>query len=108
MSITANSTPKERGSPQEPGLRRAAHSGLDVMLSDAALEAGGVGRFLKPNSAGRTIAGLARHPRRTGRDAGRFGIELARVAAGSSETRPSKSDRRSASERGRRTGCCAG
>ena len=94
MSITANSTPKERGSSQEQGLRRAAQSGLDVMLSDAALEGGGVGRFLKPKAAGRTIAGLARHPRRTGRDAGRFGVELARVAAGSSETRPSKGDRR--------------
>jgi len=35
MSITANSTPNERGSPQEPGVRRAAESGLDVMLSDA-------------------------------------------------------------------------
>jgi polyhydroxyalkanoate synthase len=94
MSITANSTPKEHGSPREPGLRRAAQSGLDVMLSDAALEGGGVGRFLKPKATGRTIAGLARHPRRTGRDAGRFGIELARVAAGSSETRPRKGDRR--------------
>ena len=38
MRITANSTPKERGSPQEPGLRRAARSGLDVMLTDAVLE----------------------------------------------------------------------
>ncbi len=74
MSITANSTPEERGSPQEPGLLRAAQSGLDVMLSDA----------------------------------GRFGVELARVAAGSSETRPSKAIVASASERGRRTGCCAG
>ncbi|MBV9799621.1 MAG: alpha/beta fold hydrolase [Solirubrobacterales bacterium] len=94
MSVTANSTPKEPVSPPEPGLRRAAQSGLDVMLSDAALESGGVGRFLRPKAAGRTIAGLARHPRRSGRDAGRFGVELARVAAGSSETRPSKGDRR--------------
>ena len=66
MSTTANSTPKTRVSPQEPGLRRAARSGLDVMLSDAVLEGGGVGRFLKPKATGRTIAGLARHPRRTG------------------------------------------
>ncbi len=94
MSVTANSTPKEPGSPREPGLRRAAQSGLDVMLTDAVFEGGRVGRFLKPRAAGRTIAGLARHPRRTARDAGRFGIELARVAAGSSEARPTKGDRR--------------
>ena len=64
------------------------------MLSDAVLEGGGVGRFVKPQAAGRTIAGLARHPRRTASDAGRFGVELARVAAGHSEARPSKGDRR--------------
>jgi hypothetical protein len=34
------------------------------MLSDAVLEGSGVGRFVKPQAAGRTILGLARHPRR--------------------------------------------
>jgi polyhydroxyalkanoate synthase subunit PhaC len=92
MSITAKSTSTH--SPPEPGLRRAAQSGLDVMLSDAVLESGGVGRFLKPKAAGRTIAGLARHPRRTARDAGRFGLDQARVAVGRSDARPSKGDRR--------------
>ena len=95
MSVTANSTtPPEPGSPPEPGLRRAARSGLDVMLSDAVLEGDVVGRFLKPKTAGRTIAGLARHPRRAVRDAGRFGVELAHVATGRSEARPPKGDRR--------------
>jgi len=94
MSVETNSSPKDRVSPADPGLRLAARSSLDVMLSDAALEGGGVGRFVKPRAAGRTIAGLARHPRRAASDAGRFGAELARVAAGHSDARPSQGDRR--------------
>jgi polyhydroxyalkanoate synthase len=82
------------GSSSEPGLRLAAQSGLDVMLTDAVLEDGGVGRFLKPRAAGRTIAGLAHHPRRAARDSAGFGVELARVAAGRSNARPAKGDRR--------------
>jgi hypothetical protein len=78
MSVETNSQPKDRVSPAEPGLRLAARSSLDVMLSDAVLEGGGVGRFVKPRAAGRTIAGLARHPRRAASDTGRFGVELAR------------------------------
>jgi polyhydroxyalkanoate synthase subunit PhaC len=93
MKVTEDSK-QERLSPPEPGLRLAARSGLDVMLTDAVLDDGGLGRFLKPRAAGRTIAGLARHPGRTARDAGRFGVELARVAAGRSEARPPKGDRR--------------
>lgn len=94
MSVEATSNSKPRVSPSQPGLRLAARSGLDVMLSDAVLEGGGVGRFVKPRATGRTIAGLARHPRRAASDAGRFGVELARVATGRSEARPSKGDRR--------------
>ena len=95
MTVAANATtPRERVSPPEPGLRRAARSGLDVMLSDAVVEGNVVGRFLKPKTAGRTIVGLARHPRRAVGDAGRFGVELAHVAAGRSEAQPPKSDRR--------------
>ena len=95
MTVAANATtPQERVSPPEPGLRRAALSGLDVMLSDAVLDGNVVGRFLKPKTAGRTIVGLARHPRRAVRHAGRFGVELAHVAAGRSEAQPPKSDRR--------------
>jgi polyhydroxyalkanoate synthase subunit PhaC len=80
--------------PETRGLRLAARSGLDVMLSDAALEDGGVSRFLKPRAAGRTIAGLAHHPGHAARDAGALGAELARVAAGRSELEPPKGDRR--------------
>lgn len=91
MTVSANPTTV---SAREPGLRQAARSGLDVMLGDAVLESGGVGRFLKPKAAGRTLAGLARHPARTARDAGQLGVELARVAAGRSDARPAKGDRR--------------
>jgi polyhydroxyalkanoate synthase subunit PhaC len=94
MSAPATTNSKPEVSPPEPGLRLAARSGLDVMLSDAVLESGGVGRFVKPQTAVRTILGLARHPRRAAAGAGSFGAELARVAAGSSETRPAKGDRR--------------
>jgi polyhydroxyalkanoate synthase len=94
MSAAANSRSEQSVPAPQPGLRRAASSGLDVMLSDAVLEGGGVSRFLKPRAAGRTIAGLARHPGLTARDAGRFGLELARVAAGRSDAQPGKGDRR--------------
>ena len=94
MSMDTNAKPKDWVSPAESGLRLAARSSLDVMLSDAVLEGGGVGRFVKPRAAGRTIAGLAHHPRRVASDAGRFGVELARVVTGHSEAQPSKGDRR--------------
>ena len=92
MAATSNAMPKNPHA--EPGLRLAAQSGLDVMLNDAVLEDGGVGRFLKPRAAGRAMAGLARHPRRVARDAGTLGMELGRVAAGRSEVQPAKGDRR--------------
>ena len=92
--MAASSKPMPQDSQREPGLRLAAQSGLDVMLTDAVVEDGGVGRFLKPRTAARTVAGLTRHPRRTARDATALGVELARVAAGQSEVRPAKGDRR--------------
>ena len=94
--MDTTSTPKNgaRRDESTPGLRLAARSGLDVMLADAALEDGGVSRFLKPRAAGRTIVGLARHPGRAARDAGGLGAEIARVAAGVSERTPPKGDRR--------------
>ena len=94
MDTTPTQSNKARGPESTPGLRRAARSGLDVMLADAALEDGGVSRFLKPRAAGQTIAGLARHPRRAAREAGGLGAEIVRVAAGQSELRPPKGDRR--------------
>ena len=42
----------------------------------------------------RVAAGLARHPRRSARRVGGLGAELARVAAGRSDRRPAKGDRR--------------
>ncbi|HUA46286.1 MAG TPA: alpha/beta fold hydrolase [Solirubrobacteraceae bacterium] len=90
----ARSEPKERGGESRPGLRLAASSGLDMMLTDAAVEDGGVRRFLKPRATGRTVAGLARHPGSAVRDAGSLGAELARVLAGRSELAPPKGDRR--------------
>lgn len=92
--MEATGTPTTPSAHPEPGLRLAAHSGLDVMLTDAVLEDGGLGRFLKPTATGRTLAGLARHPGRAVRDVGGLGLELARVAAGRSEVRPAKADRR--------------
>jgi poly[(R)-3-hydroxyalkanoate] polymerase subunit PhaC len=77
-----------------PGLRLAGRSGLDVMLTDAVLETGGVSRFVRPSAAGRTLAGLARHPKRTATDAVGLGTELVRVTAGRSEIAPPKGDRR--------------
>ncbi len=92
--MATSATPSDRATKSQPGLRPAARSGLDMMLTDAVLEDGGVRRFLKPRAAARTLVGLARHPRRTARDAGGLGVELARVAAGQSEVRPVKGDRR--------------
>ena len=96
MEMGATSTPDKRagGERATPGLRQAAQSGLDVMLTDAALDDGGLGRFLKPRAAGAAVAGLARHPGRAARDAGGLGAELVRVAAGQSDVAPAKGDRR--------------
>jgi polyhydroxyalkanoate synthase subunit PhaC len=71
---------------------RAARSGLDVMLSEAA--AGGPPRFLVPGSGVRLGAGLVRHPRRAAARAAGLTAELARTAAGRSELAPAKGDRR--------------
>jgi hypothetical protein len=64
--MAASSKPMPQDPHREPGLRLAAQSGLDAMLTDAVVEDGGVGRFLKPGATARTIARLTRHPRRTG------------------------------------------
>jgi hypothetical protein len=85
IAMGTTSTSTDGATESEPGLRLAARSGLDMMLNDTELEDGGVRRFLKPRAAARTVAGLARHPRRTARDAGGLGLELARVSAGRSD-----------------------
>jgi polyhydroxyalkanoate synthase len=76
------------------GSRAAIDSALDVMLTDAALEPGAVGRFVDPKAVGKTAGGLARHPTRVVRRAGGLGAELARVAVGRSRETPGKRDRR--------------
>jgi polyhydroxyalkanoate synthase len=76
------------------GARAAARSALDVMLTDAATEQSGAGRFLQPTAAGKVIASLARRPNRVGRRVGDLGAEVARVIQGRSEVAPAKGDRR--------------
>ena len=70
----------------------AARSALDILLTDAAI--GGPRRFLPAGAAARTVAGLARRPRRPAGRAAALGAELARVAAGRSQLRPARGDRR--------------
>src|SRR5690242_19482947 len=93
-SDNSSTTHTHQREQSQAGLREAAREGLDVMLTDAVLEDSGMGRFLKPRAAGRTLTGLARHPQRAARDAVGFGAELARVAVGRSEVAAAKGDRR--------------
>ena len=53
--------PTSQTSHASGGTSRAAQSGLDVLLSEAA--SGGAPRFIAPGSAVKVGAGLARHPR---------------------------------------------
>jgi polyhydroxyalkanoate synthase subunit PhaC len=76
------------------GAPAAVDSALDVLLTDAAVEPGVVGRFVDPKAVGKTVGGLARHPTRVVRRAGGLGAELARVAVGRSKEAPGKRDRR--------------
>jgi polyhydroxyalkanoate synthase subunit PhaC len=76
------------------GSRAALGSALDVMLTEAAMDQGVVGQFVKPKAVAKTIGGLALHPDRVARRAGGLGAELARVAAGRSQVMPAKGDRR--------------
>ena len=92
MTDTTSTAKKHRDA--TPGLRSAARSGLDVMLTDAVVEDGGVRRFLKPRAAGRAVVGLARHPGRAARDTRGLGAELVSIAADRSEVGPAKGDRR--------------
>src|SRR4051812_8845206 len=77
-----------------PGPRAASRAALDVLLTDAAIESGTVGRLVQPVTAARLAGGLARHPRRVARRVGGLGAELTRIVAGGSEVAPLKGDRR--------------
>ncbi len=94
IDMTTTTKRNDEAAASDPGLPLALRSGLDVMLTDAVLEDGGVSRFLKPQATARMVTGLVRRPRRTARDAAGLGAELARVAVGHSEVRPVKGDRR--------------
>jgi polyhydroxyalkanoate synthase subunit PhaC len=85
-------TATQQGKGSAGRASEAAHSALDVMLTDAAV--GGPSRMLRPGAAAGLATGLARHPQRTARRLGGLGVELARVASGRSTLRPGKRDRR--------------
>jgi polyhydroxyalkanoate synthase len=78
----------------QTGPVAASRVALDVLLTDAALEPGGVNRFVKPAAAVKTVGGLARRPDRVARRVGGLGSELASVAVGHSERAPARGDRR--------------
>ena len=92
MSDNARTDTNESRDSRVRRTSRAAQSGLDVLLSEAATD--GAPRFIAPGSTVKVGAGLARHPGRViGRAAG-LTAELARTAAGRSELAPAKGDRR--------------
>jgi len=76
------------------GAHAATRAALDVMLTDAAVEPGVIGRLVQPTATARLAAGLARHPARVARRVGGLGAELGRVALGTSDVAPRKADRR--------------
>jgi len=75
---------------------RAAHAGLDVMLSEAAAggRTGGPSRFIAPGSGVKVGFGLARRPGRVAARAGGLTASLARTAVGRSGLAPARGDRR--------------
>jgi polyhydroxyalkanoate synthase len=77
-----------------PGARAASRAALDVLLTDAAIEPGTVGRLVQPVTAARLAGGLVRHPGRVARRAGGLGAELGRIALGGSQVAPPRGDRR--------------
>jgi len=76
------------------GARAAARSALDVMLTDAAIDDGGVGRFVKPATAAKVAMALARRPRRLAGRVRELGGGVALAGLGRSQLAAPKSDRR--------------
>jgi polyhydroxyalkanoate synthase len=77
-----------------PGSAAAVRAALDVMLTDAAVSRSPAARFLDPVSTAKFAGAITRRPRALARHVEELGLELARVAAGSSELAPARSDRR--------------
>jgi len=95
--VTSVENPTTNGHPRtgtDAGNVAAARAALDVMLTDAAVSQGRASRFLDPVATAKLTGALVRRPRVLARRLGGLGAELARVAAGSSELAPAKSDRR--------------
>jgi polyhydroxyalkanoate synthase len=76
------------------GVLAGSRAGLDVLLTDAAVNRGGTRRFLEPAAALKAAAGLARRPGRVARRTGTLGGELVSIATGRSERAPARGDRR--------------
>ncbi len=95
-SISEQDAAGSNGRPRSEtvGARAAARSALDVMLTDAAIDDGGLHRFIKPTAAARTAAALARRPDRVAARLAHLGSELAMAVAGRSQQSPAKGDRR--------------
>ena len=78
----------------DAGNVAAARAALDVLLTDAAISRRPARRFLDPVSTAQFAGGLARRPVTLAGRVEALGAELVRVAAGSSQLAPARSDRR--------------
>jgi polyhydroxyalkanoate synthase len=78
---------------EDAGIPAAARAAWDVMLIDAAVDGGPSGGGTLTGVA-RLAAGVGTRPRSLARRGRRFGGELISIAAGRSERRPVKGDRR--------------
>ncbi len=94
--MNENATTEVPGQGRVTRVGRAAHEGLDVMLSDAAAggRTGGPSRFIAPGSGVTVGLGLVRRPGRVAVRAGGLTASLARTAVGRSELAPARGDRR--------------
>ncbi len=92
MSDNATNDNNQSNESRARRTSRAAQSGLDVLLSEAAAD--GAPRFIAPGSAIKIGVGLALRPRRVIGRAAVLTAELTRTAAGRSELAPAKGDRR--------------
>src|ERR1700722_11672559 len=89
MSVSAHRTNAEA-----VGAQAAARSAWDVMLTDAALDEGGMGRFIKPTVAAKVAFALARRPGRVAGRARELGGGVGRGGFGRSQLAPAKGDKR--------------